>query len=57
MGAGMLTNATYAAAHCVGHHVVGGMHLIISITGGYPPSSGHSLLTPLHGLGTDNALE
>ncbi len=57
MGAGVLTDAAYAAAHRVGHRVVGAVHRTIGIAGGYSLGGGHSPLTPLHGLSAANALE
>ncbi len=57
LGAGVQSAAAYAVAHRLGYRVVGGTCPTVGIAGGYSLGGGHSMLTPLHGLGADNVLE
>ncbi len=57
MGAGVLTGAIYAAAHRHGFRVVGGTCPTVGIAGSFSLGGGYSMLTRLHGLGTNNVLE
>ena len=56
VGSGVVFHTLYAVAKAHGKIIVGGSGATIAAAGGYLQGAGHSLLSPLHGLGADNAL-
>jgi FAD/FMN-containing dehydrogenase len=57
MGTGVQGGAAYAAAHRLGHRIVGSLCPTVGLAGSFAQGGGHSPLTALHGLGADNVLE
>ncbi len=57
LGASVQSSAALVAAHRLGYRVVSGMFPTVGLAGGYSLGGGHSMLSPLHGLGADNVLE
>lgn len=57
LGAGVLSASAFAAAHERGLRVVGGGCPSVGLAGGYVQGGGHSLLSSVHGLASDNVLE
>ncbi|KIL60350.1 hypothetical protein M378DRAFT_168232 [Amanita muscaria Koide BX008] len=57
VGAGVQWNEAYAAADAHGRAIVGGSCPSVGTTGGWIQGGGHSGLSPVHGLGADNAIE
>lgn len=56
VGSGVQFHTIYEAAKAKGKIVVGGTGASIVAAGGYLQGAGHSYISPLHGLGADNAL-
>ncbi|OAA56541.1 FAD-binding, type 2 [Niveomyces insectorum RCEF 264] len=57
LGAGVMFRDIYAAAKAEGVDVVGGEGPTVGIAGGYVQGGGHSPLSGLYGLASDNVLE
>ncbi len=57
LGAGVQSSAALTAAHRLGYRVVSGTFPSVGLAGGYSLGGGHSMLSPLYGLGADNVLE
>jgi hypothetical protein len=57
LGAGVQGFEAYAAANATGHRIVGGVCPTVGIAGGFSLGGGHSILSNIHGMGSDNVLE
>jgi FAD/FMN-containing dehydrogenase len=57
LGAGIQGFGAYAAANATGHRIVGGVCPTVGIAGGFSLGGGHSILSNVHGTGSDNVLE
>lgn len=56
LGAGVMVYELYEAAEREGYTAVAGECRTVGVTGGYLAGGGHSPLTPLYGLGSDQVL-
>ncbi|PKY02580.1 isoamyl alcohol oxidase [Aspergillus campestris IBT 28561] len=56
-GAGQGFEGIYEFAHQHGYMAIGGACPTVGASGGYVTGGGHSLLSPVHGLGVDNVMQ
>ncbi|KAI5456055.1 hypothetical protein BGZ63DRAFT_429405 [Mariannaea sp. PMI_226] len=56
IGAGVVVHELYEAAEREGFTAVGGECRTVGVSGGYAVGGGHSPVTPIHGLGSDQIL-
>jgi len=56
MGAGVMVHEMYAAGEEYGYNTVGGECRTVGVTGGYLAGGGHSPVTSLYGMGSDQVL-
>ncbi|RSL89929.1 hypothetical protein CEP51_000966 [Fusarium floridanum] len=56
VGAGVVVHELYEAAEREGYTAVGGECRTVGVAGGYAAGGGHSPVSPIHGLGSDQIL-
>ncbi|KAK7425325.1 hypothetical protein QQZ08_008222 [Neonectria magnoliae] len=56
LGAGVMVHELYEAAEREGYTAVGGECRTVGVAGGYAVGGGHSPVSPIHGLGSDQIL-
>lgn len=56
-GAGVIFDEAYRFAHKHGMAMVGGYAPTVGTSGGYPKTAGHSVLSPVYGLGVDRVVQ